>query len=125
MQIFNYLIVNDKYLLPRIIQQPQSQIAQTNSKIIFKCDYDTIDTLTLTSTLAISSFIQIKWLFNLQQIQQTDNDYLIEKNRLIIHKFNEYKHSGEYRCLINNTFISWSILSEPANLSLACKYLLS
>ena len=91
---------------------------------MFKCDYDTIDTLTLTSTLAISTYIQIKWLFNLQPIQQTPDsgDYLFDKNRLIIQKFNEYKHTGEYRCLINNTLISWSILSEPANLSLACKH---
>jgi hypothetical protein len=56
---YYYCLVHDKYLLPRIIKQPQSQIAQTGGKVFFKCDYDII---TLTSTLAISTYIQIKWL---------------------------------------------------------------
>lgn len=119
------IAVHEKYLLPRITQHPKSQVVAQGSPVELSCDYDTIDIGTVSSTLASSSFIELKWLHNQQPISHRFSPEMrIDKNRLIISAFEAAKHAGEYRCLLNNTYISWAILSEPANISLACKHFL-
>ena len=128
----------EQAVLPlRITKQPQSQIAIPGSKVVFKCDYESSQSLGYDS-----SSIRIRWLFNLKPIlvksEQRDdtdlslnglnyvinNQYSVDKNKLVIVSYDPQVHSGQYRCLVNNTLFSppLVVLSEPANLSLASKY---
>ena len=125
----------EQALLPlRITQQPQSQIALAGAKVVFKCEYESSQALGYDSTS-----IRVRWLFNLKPIlaksEQRDdtdlslnglnyvinNQYSVDKNRLVVIAFDPQAHAGQYRCLVNNTLFSppLVVLSEPANLSLA------
>lgn len=131
-------ILVDEQMPLRIVGQPQSQIALKGSRVTFKCDYEAASSL---SEQQIEASIKIKWLFNLKQlivtrksdeldlmsqnfVLNTNNQYSVDKNRLIIGSYDPSVHTGQYRCLINNTLYSppLVILSEPANLSLASKF---
>lgn len=127
--LFHFLIVhchsllnNDK-LPVKLIQHPQSQIAQAGASVTFKCEYETrssFSSITTSSSnqLNIDNNIKIKWLFNLREMIDRGN-FNIEHNQLVIKSYKPRVNSGEYRCLINNTLFSppFVILSEPATLA--------
>jgi hypothetical protein len=121
----DYSLETQQQQLPvRIIKHPESQIASHGSRVTFKCEYEITNNnqpqLQSIATNANENLnVKIKWLHNLNPIK-FDN-YLIERNNLIILNYEPNKHSGQFRCLINNTLFSppLVILSQPANLSLA------
>lgn len=134
------LVVDSEQMPLRIVGQPQSQIALKGSRVTFKCDYEVASSL---DAQQIEASIKVKWLFNLKQlivsrksvdddevdlmsqnfVLNTNQQYSMDKNRLTIAAYDPSVHTGQYRCLINNTLYSppLVILSEPANLSLASK----
>jgi hypothetical protein len=134
----------------RIVEQPQSQTAISQQRVVFKCDYEASAMSGaggVEQVTQLSEFIKVRWLFNSKLIRATASNsnadsglsedesaafagntvsnaqYMLDKNRLIISKYEPSLHTGQYRCFINNTLFSppFVMLSEPANLSLASK----
>ena len=121
-----------------IRQQPVSQVALKGNRVTFKCEFEAASNeepgriqSTLTQTIDYT-VIKISWLHDGIPVIATNTDdpsqslltrtqYVIDRNSLVILAYEPLKHSGQYRCLINNTMFAppLVILSEPANLSVA------
>lgn len=103
----------------RIVQHPVSQVVVYGSRVVFKCGYE------LDGVSGDEASVQVTWLFQ-HATRNTfhkfrSNDESANKNQFTIYSFAPDSHTGQYRCVVNLTTggQSLSMLSQPANLSLA------